>query len=50
MGNLCEKSHFKEADTSGSLTFGVKDTKLLKRLNEIEQFEFTYPFYRMRID
>ena len=23
---------------------------MLKRLNAIEQFEFTFPFYRMRID
>ena len=23
---------------------------MLKRLNQIEQFEFTFPFYRMRID
>ena len=49
MGN-CLESTFKEADTRGATTFAQKDNSLLKRLNEIEQFEFQFPFYRMRID
>jgi len=50
MGNFCDKAQFREADTSGAVTFGAKQSKMLKRLNDIEQFEFTFPFYRMRID
>ena len=50
MGNLCEASHFREPDTRGAVTYNVKDAALLQRLNQIEQFEFTFPFYRMRID
>ena len=49
MGNCIEKE-FKEADTRGATTFAQKDARLLKRLNDVEQFEFTFPFYRMRID
>lgn len=49
-GAFCPESHFREADTSGSETFGVKDAKLLKRLNQIEAFEYCFPFHRMRID
>ena len=50
MGNLCIQSHFREADTTGAVIFGDKDASLLKRLNEIQQFEHTFPFYRLRID
>ena len=49
MGNCIEKE-FTEADTRGSTTFEAKDTKVLKRLNAVEAFEFTFPLYRMRID
>ena len=50
MGNLCLDGKFKEAYTGGATVFGVKDASTLKRLNEVEAFEFTFPFYRMRID
>ena len=49
-GVLCPEAGFREADTRGADTYNVKDTKMLKRLNEVEAFEFTFPFYRMRID
>ena len=49
MGCCVEKS-FKEAYTGGATTFDQKDSKTLKRLNEVEAFENCFPFYRMRID
>ena len=49
-GVLCPDGKFREANTSGADTFEVKDGKLLKRLNQVEAFEFTFPFYRIRID
>ena len=50
MGNLCKNQQFREADTRGTVNYAAKDVKVLKRLNAVEQFEFTFPFYRMRID
>ena len=51
MGQVCcQESQFREANTRGATTFEQKETKMLKRLNMIEAFEFTFPFYRMRID
>lgn len=49
MGCCVEKT-FKEADTRGPTTFEFKDVSQLRRMKEIEQFECTFPFYRMRID
>ena len=46
----CQESQFREADTSGATTFTRRETKVLKRLAVVEQFEFTFPFYRLRID
>jgi len=46
----CINSEFKEADTRGKATFERKDNTMLKRLNQVERFEFTFPFYRLRID
>ena len=47
---LCLERKFKEADTRGPTEYSVKDEKVLQRLNDLEKFEHTFPFYRMRID
>ena len=46
----CNEKTFKEAYTGGATQFEQKDSKVLKRLNEVEAFENCFPFYRMRID
>ncbi len=47
---LCPSSEFKEADTRGKVTFERRTKDVLKRLNAVERFEYTFPFYRLRID
>ena len=39
MGGCIDKT-FQEADTRGATVFAANDTSMLKRLNEIEKFEF----------
>ena len=46
----CAEAQFKEADTRGPTSFAQKDESVLRRLNEVQKFENTFPFYRMRID
>ena len=48
--SICQDRKFKEADTRGPAEYRVKDQKVLQRLGELEKFEHTFPFYRMRVD
>ena len=48
--SICQERKFREADTRGPTEYAVKDEKVLQRLNDLEKFENTFPFYRMRID
>ena len=50
MGTLCSEQQFREASTKGPTEFPILNNVELAKMNEIERFEHTFPFYRMRID
>ena len=47
---LCNEQQFREPSLKGPVIVPAKTNDQLERLSEIEKFEHSFPFHRMRID